>query len=100
MKVCVTTVLPPCITVKVAVWNCTSVTLAVNGRGQPASSAVTVGAKVVTLKLRLPFLISVEGMVVEPDGETGVCCPGGLLPPGLVQLVDAVPVVETTIVTS
>src|ERR671938_1220522 len=99
-KVCCRTTCPPCLAVTVALVNCTSVTVAVNGEGHPACAAVTLGATVVTQKWTLPFLISVAGMVTEPSGETGTCCPGGLLPPRFVQTVEAIPCAVTVMVTS
>ena len=89
--------------VTVAVANCTSVTLVLQFEfGQPASLAVGVGGGcVVTQALKLPFLIWVDGIVIEPLGLTGVLFwPGAVLPPWFVQSVVALPVVLTVMVTS
>src|SRR5256885_798271 len=70
--------------------------------GQPACLAVGFGGGgVVTQAQRFPFLISVAGNVWVALGFTGTLfCPGAAVPPGLVQIVVAVPVVFTVIVTS
>src|SRR5688572_32836278 len=97
------TTCPPCTTTICADSKSTSLMRAVQlSLGQPAARAeIGPGPGVVTQNDTLPFLISVERIVVLTLAANGTLfCPGDSFPPGLMQVVSPLPVTLTVIVRS
>src|SRR5262249_21409072 len=104
VKVCSRTVTPPWTTVIVALVNFTWVIVAVQlSFGPPPSVPGTGfgGGTVVTLKNKVPFLMSLAGTAKVPVSVIlPGFCPGAGLVPWFVQVTEGVPVAERVMSTS